>query len=190
MAHKLNGELLITEISQGTNFRFFPSSPSQKLPHFLLYESTEGKVDSLSVNTEVWKFEQSQVIHLSESPVPLKKFPGIADLIVSINRQHTVGSSGVSISVQETANLGPWDCHLGFMGLPFGVHGTAVWGPCDRHLGSVGLPFRVHGAAISDPMWLPYEGNSTAVLWFLGKPLCVQLYLSDRAECWLWAAWQ
>ena len=55
---------------------------------------------------------------------------------------------GVSISVQETANLGPWDCHLGFMGLPFGVHGTAVWGPCDRHLGSVGLPFRVHGTAI------------------------------------------
>ena len=55
--------------------------------------------------------------------------------------ENPLGSPGVSILVQEPANLGPWYCHLGFMGLPFGVHGTAVRGPCDRCLGSVGLPF-------------------------------------------------
>ena len=58
---------LTAHVSKGTYIR---SSHSKELPHFLLYESTEAKVDPLSVNTEVLKFEQSQVIHFSESPVP------------------------------------------------------------------------------------------------------------------------
>ena len=92
-------------------------------------------------------------------------------------------------SVQKTANLGPF-------GLPFGVHGTAIWGPWDCRLGSMGLLFGVHVTAIWglwdchleswdchwDPMWLPYEGNSTAVLWFLGKPFLCSIVLVPSGQ--------